>query len=85
MGSLARSVNSGTLVDGVLCRTGAADAGLASGDVIISVNGQAVTSPSELTKLTAQSRPGERVSVTWVSPSGQRHTGTVVLGAHPPE
>jgi len=78
-------VDSGTLVDGVLCRTGAADAGLASGDVIPSVNGHAVTSPSELTLLTEQSHPGQKVSVTWVSPSGQRHTGTVVLGAHPPE
>src|SRR5690242_13013862 len=78
-------VDSGTLVDGVLCRTGAADAGLASGDVIISVDGHAVTSPSELTLLTGQSHPGQKVSVTWVSPSGQRHTETVVLGAHPPE
>jgi S1-C subfamily serine protease len=78
-------VDSGTLVDGVLCRTGAADAGLASGDVITSVDGHPVTSPSELTSLTEQSRPGQKVSVTWVSPDGQRHTGTVVLGAHPPE
>ena len=78
-------VDSGTLVDGVLCRTGAAEAGLASGDVIISVDGHAVTSPSELTSLTEQSHPGQKVSVTWVSPSGQKHTGTVVLGAHPPE
>ncbi|HXJ28549.1 MAG TPA: trypsin-like peptidase domain-containing protein [Streptosporangiaceae bacterium] len=78
-------VNSGTLIDGVLCRTGAADAGLASGDVITSVNGHPVTSPSELTSLTEQSRPGQKVSVTWVSPDGQKHTGTVVLGAHPPE
>jgi len=78
-------VDSGTLIDGVLCRTGAADAGLASGDVITSVDGHPVTSPSELTSLTEQSRPGQKVSVTWVSPDGQKHTGTVVLGAHPPE
>ncbi len=78
-------VSSGTLIDGVLCRTGAADAGLASGDVIISVDGHPVTSPSELTSLTEKSRPGQKVSVTWVDPSGQKHTGTIVLGAHPPE
>ena len=78
-------VDSGTLVDGVLCRTGAADAGLASGDVITSVDGHPVASPSELTSLTEQSHPGQHVSVTWVDPSGQKHTGTVVLGAHPPE
>jgi S1-C subfamily serine protease len=78
-------VEAGTLVDGVLCRTGAADAGLASGDVIVSVGGHAVSSPSQLTALTEQSRPGQKVSVTWVSPSGQRHTGTIVLGPHPPE
>jgi S1-C subfamily serine protease len=78
-------VDSGTLIDGVLCRTGAADAGLASGDVITSVDGHPVTSPSELTALTEQSHPGQKVSVTWVDPSGQKHTGTVVLGAHPPE
>ncbi len=77
-------VGAGTLVDGVLCRTGAAEAGLASGDVIISVGGHAVSSPRVLTQLTDQSRPGQKVSVVWVDPSGEHHKAGVVLGPHPP-
>jgi S1-C subfamily serine protease len=76
-------VSSGALVDGVLCGTPAAAAGLASGDVVTGVNGQAVTTPNSLTTMMSQLRPGARVTLHWENPSGQRKTSTLTLGAAP--
>jgi S1-C subfamily serine protease len=75
---------SGALVDGVFCGTAAHTAGLHGGDVIISVNGQAVSSPASLTKIMENYSNGNQVTVVWVDPSGHRHTGGLTLTAHPP-
>jgi S1-C subfamily serine protease len=77
-------VKSGALVDGVFCKTAADTAGLRGGDVIISVNGQAVSSPASLTKIMENYTVGNQVTVVWVDPSGHRHTGGLTLTAHPP-
>ena len=74
---------SGALVDGVLCGTAAARAGLTAGDVITSLGGRAVTSPASLTALVGRYRPGSRAPLAWVSPGGRRHTATVTLEAGP--
>jgi S1-C subfamily serine protease len=76
-------VSSGALVDGVLCGTPAAAAGLASGDVVTGVNGQAVTTPSSLTTMMSQLRPGARVTLQWENPSGQKKASTLTLAAAP--
>jgi S1-C subfamily serine protease len=76
-------VSTGALVDGVLCGTAAAAAGLASGDVITTVNGQAITTPSSLTMTMSKFRPGAHVRIDWVNTNGQRKAGTVTLGAAP--
>ena len=78
-------VKTGALVDGVLCNTPSATSGMASGDVIISVDGQAVTSPSSLTATMEQFRPSQQITVVWVDPSGRKHTAGMTLTAHPPE
>ncbi len=44
-------VDSGALVDGVLCGTAADAAGLTAGDVIITADGRAVSSPDALTAI----------------------------------
>jgi S1-C subfamily serine protease len=75
---------SGALIMGVLCGTAAQSAGLAPGDVIISADGQAVTTPDSLTAITARYRPGDVVSVGWVDANGSRHTARIVLGEGPP-
>lgn len=75
--------SSGALVDGVLCGTAAASAGLASGDVITSVNGQDVTTPGSLTTIMGKYHPGDRVTLHWVTLGGQRRTGTLTLSAAP--
>jgi S1-C subfamily serine protease len=76
-------VSHGVLVDGVLCGTAAGAAGLVSGDVITSVNGQAVTSPTGLTQSVSGLRPGSKVKLEWETATGQSQTRTVALGAAP--
>jgi len=75
--------SSGALVDGVLCGTAAATAGLVSGDVITAVNGQAVTTPGSLTAMMSRFRPGTKVTLSWETAGGQRKTGALTLGAAP--
>jgi len=77
-------VSSGTLVVGTICSSPAADAGVTAGSVITSVNGQAVGAPDSLHTQIAKYRPGNTVSVTWVTPSGQHKTANVTLTAGPP-
>jgi S1-C subfamily serine protease len=76
--------NSGTLVVGTICGSPAADAGVTAGSVITSVNGQAVGAPPSLHTQIAKYRPGNTVSLTWVTPSGQHKTASVTLTAGPP-
>jgi len=75
-------VHVGALVLGVLCGT-AAQARLAPGDVITSVNGQTVTTPDSLTAITAKYRAGAVVRVGWQGPGGARHTTPIRLGKGP--
>jgi S1-C subfamily serine protease len=77
-------VSKGALVDGVLCGTPAATAGLGGGDVITAVDGQAVTSPTSLTNLMEKYRPGTKVSVSWTDTSGRQHASSVLLIQAPP-
>jgi S1-C subfamily serine protease len=78
-------VNSGTLIEGTICGSPAAQAGLTGGAVITAVNGQAVGSPDDLSHVLARFHPGDTISVTWVSPSGQRTTSSLRLTAGPPQ
>jgi S1-C subfamily serine protease len=74
---------SGALVDGVLCGTAAATAGIFAGDVITSIGGRAVTSPGSLTAIVSRYRPGSKAALAWVSPGGSLHTAVVTLDAGP--
>jgi S1-C subfamily serine protease len=78
-------VSSGTLVDGTICGGPAAQAGLTGGAVITAINGQAVGSPDQLGAVLARFHPGDTISVTWVSPAGQRTTSSIRLTAGPPQ
>jgi S1-C subfamily serine protease len=78
-------VNSGTLIDGTICGSPAAQAGMTGGAVITAVNGQTVGSPDDLSQILARFHPGDTISVTWVSPSGQRTTSSLRLTAGPPQ
>jgi len=78
-------VSSGALVEGTICGSPAARAGLGGGAVITAVNGQPVRSPDGLTGIMTRFHPGDTASVTWVSPSGQRKTSRIRLIAGPPQ
>ena len=77
-------VSSGTLIIGVICNGPAQAAGMSAGSVITAINGQAIGAPEDLTKVVGKDRPGTTISVTWVSPSGQRTTSRIGLTAGPP-
>jgi S1-C subfamily serine protease len=62
-----------------------ASARMTGGAVITAVNGQAAGSPDDLSSILARFQPGEVISVTWVSPSGQRTTSSLHLAADPPQ
>ena len=76
-------VAAGALIVDVFCGTAADAAGMAAGDVIISVNGQAITTGSSLMNLTGKYRPGAVVSIGWVSLGGRKHTTSIKLKTGP--
>ncbi|WP_152555175.1 DegQ family serine endoprotease [Desulfonatronum thiodismutans] len=74
----------GALIAEVIPDEPAAKAGLRSGDVVISINGQAVVDSSSLLRVVAQQTPGESVKVD-VMRQGKKQSITVVLGTRDPE
>jgi len=83
--SVIAPVSSGTLIDGTICGSPAASAGLTGGAVITAVNGQAVGSPDDFARIMTRFHPGDIIPMTWVSPSGQRATSSLHLTAGPPQ
>jgi S1-C subfamily serine protease len=77
-------VNSGTLVIGTICGSPAATAGMTAGSVITSVNGQAIGAPQTVHNALSKFQPGDTVSLTWVTPSGQHKTANMTLTQGPP-
>ena len=74
----------GAGVAGVLPGSPAALAGVSAGDAIISVGGNAVTSPSGLQSVLVRYHPGDRVQLGWNDGSGRPHRAAVTLAAGPP-
>ena len=57
----------------------AADAGLRTGDVVVAVDGRAITTADGLTGAVSAQRPGDKVTVTYVR-NGATRTASVTLG-----
>ncbi len=74
---------SGTRISGVVPGSPAALTGLVAGDTIVSLDGQAVASPTTLTALLGRYRPGDRVEIRWADEAGAPHATTVQLAAGP--
>jgi S1-C subfamily serine protease len=73
----------GAAVAGVLSGSPAGRAGLTAGDVIVSIDGQQVSSPSALESAMEQHRPGDSVRIGWTDQAGQTHSASVVLANGP--
>ena len=71
-------------VAGAVSGSAAAQAGLTQGDVITSVAGHTITTPTGVSSALAQHHPGDKVSIGWTDQTGQSHTATVQLGAGRP-
>jgi S1-C subfamily serine protease len=83
LGVQVAATQSGVGVAGVVSGGPAAKAGIVAGDVITSVGGTAVSSPTQLQSLVLAKQPGAKLSVTYVDVSGFSHTTTVTLGTGP--
>ncbi len=75
---------SGAEVEGTLSGSPAAKAGLVEGDVITGVNGNSVSSSTDLSNLLEPYHPGATVQLQWTDGSGQTHTASVQLESGPP-
>jgi putative serine protease PepD len=73
----------GLYVAGVVPGGPAATAGLQEGDIITEINGEPATDPNQLQAITITQREGSTVQIQYVTPSGQKMTTTVTLGAQP--
>jgi S1-C subfamily serine protease len=73
----------GPVVSSVANGTPAASAGLQAGDVITSIDGQAVSSSQNLATTIAGHHPGDRITLGWTDASGQSHTATITLATGP--
>ena len=68
---------------GVAPGSPAQNVGLAAGDIITSVGGQTVTSPSTLSTIIAAHSPGDSWSSCGWTPAGTSHSATVQLASGP--
>jgi S1-C subfamily serine protease len=75
--------SSGVAVEGVLSGSPAATAGLSEGDVITSIAGRSVSSPSDVESVIEQYHPGDKVTIGWSDGFGQSHTSTATLATGP--
>jgi S1-C subfamily serine protease len=73
----------GAALAGLVPGSPASRAGLTAGDVIVSVDGHRVSSPSALQSALELHHPGDSVSIGWTDQAGQTHSATIVLAAGP--
>jgi S1-C subfamily serine protease len=75
----------GVVVGGVVSGGPAESAGLEAGDVITSINGHTVTTPSSLTSYLLTKKPGNTVTIGYMDPFGAGQTASVTLASGPPQ
>ena len=75
-------LKSGLYVVGVVAGGPAAKAGLAKGDVITKINGEAAATNVQLQELTLTKSPGDTVTIEYLR-DGASHSATVTLAAQP--
>jgi S1-C subfamily serine protease len=74
---------SGVLVAAVVPGGPAATAGVAVGSLIVTLAGQSIGSPPDLTAVLNQFHPGDTVTLGWIGPGGGNRSAQVALGSGP--
>jgi len=82
LGVSVETANASVRITEVRTGTPAADAGLQSGDRIVSVDGKRIVSGDGLTSAISAKKPGDTVSITY-SRGGQSHTVKIELASRP--
>lgn len=83
-GNAPATTTSGATISAVISGTPAASAGLVAGDTITKVDGTAISTSDALSAALATHKPGDRVTITWVSgTTGASSSATVTLMAGP--
>lgn len=73
----------GVMLQGSVPGTPAASAGLTQFDVVTSIDGQRVTSGTNVQQIMIRHHPGDKVSIGWTDTNGQAHSATVTLANGP--
>jgi len=81
-GRLAATDAGGVTVGAALIGTPLYEAGIATGDRVLRIGDQAISTPADVTAALASRAPGDRVTVTWTGRGGERRA-PVTLVAHP--
>jgi putative serine protease PepD len=82
LGVSVETVNASVRITEVRSGTPAAEAGLQSGDTIVSADGKRIVSGDGLTSAISAKKPGDTVSITY-SRGGQSHTVKIELASRP--
>jgi S1-C subfamily serine protease len=77
------SSTTGVIITGVLSGGPASAVGLVAGDIITSINGQAITTSASLTTALNAYHPGDSVTLVWTDASGQTQRAQVTLVTGP--
>jgi len=82
--STASSYSSGAEISAVVPGSAAEAAGLTAGDLILSVGGQTISSPDELSQVVLTQKPGASISAVYVDQAGSTQTTNLTLASGPP-
>ena len=75
---------SGAVISAVVPGSAAEAAGLSAGDLILSVGGQTISSPDELSAIVLTQKPGASISAVYLDQSGATQTTNLTLASGPP-
>jgi serine protease Do len=82
--ALGLEETTGALIADAMPEEPAAKAGIRSGDVVVSINGQPIADANALLRVVAQQAPGDKVQVEVIR-QGKKQSFTVTLGARDPK
>lgn len=79
---LGLSTSKGVALQQVAANSPAACAGLQTGDVIVDIDGQPITSPEDLLAVLRKHQPADQITVTYIR-NGEKKTANVTLADRP--